>query len=79
MTRTKASLPMNNDDTFPCGSPKYPANTVKPIKPLPTPCGLFHALAELYGVNTKLPNAMDSLMAAIRASATNFRKLARLK
>ena len=79
MTRTKARLPMNNDDKFPCGSPKYPENTVKPIKPLKTSCGLFHALAELYGVNTKLPNAMDSLMAAIRASAINFSKPARLK
>lgn len=70
---------MKNDDRFPCGSPKYPANTVKPIKPLKTKCGLFYALSKLYGVNTDLPNAMDTLMAAIWASATNFRKLARLK
>lgn len=60
------------DDTFPCGSPKYPASDAKPADQLSEPCGLYHVLQQLYGVSPEAPDAQDALMSTLWASAARF-------
>jgi len=60
------------DDTFPCGSPKYPASDVKPVDLSNGPCGLYPALLQMHGVSPDAPDAQDALMSALWTSAPRF-------
>ena len=62
------------DDTFPCGSPNYPASDVKPVDPPNGPCGLYPALLQLHGVPQEAPDAQDALMSILWASVPRFSK-----
>ena len=59
-------------DTFPCGSPNYPASGVKPTDSSNGQCGLYPALLQLHSVPQEAPDEQDALMSALWTSTSRF-------